>query len=229
LARPFGPPLCWRVADEPIACTRPESPVCARNESVGNSKQNPAATSLFAANGARGTTIRQIAAATGTNSQLIYYYFGDKAGLFRAVLEAAAGRVDTLLAKAARIDGSPRERLARFVSEWVKVTLAEAPAIRMLHRAMLEGNEALAKEIRRHAGGHATQIGSLIAEGVASGAFRADLDSRRAVASLVGMVQYLALAEPVLFVSTRLKPGRQGHEAMAQHTAELFLRGLDAR
>jgi hypothetical protein len=63
----------------------------------------------------------------------------------------------------------------------VKITLAEAPAIRMLHRAMLEGDAALAKEIQRHAGAHATQIGSMIAAGVASGAFRAELDPRRAV------------------------------------------------
>jgi TetR/AcrR family transcriptional regulator len=187
-----------------------------------------AATSLFAVRGAQRTTIRQIAAAADVNSQLIYYYFHDKEGLFRAVLEGAASRVDALLAQAGKSDGSPRERLARFVSEWVKVTLAEAPAIRMLHRAMLDGDEALAKEIQRHAGAHAMQIGSLIAEGVASGAFRVELDPRRAVASLVGMVQYLALAGPILFASTKLKPDREGQEAMAQHTAELFLGGLDA-
>jgi TetR/AcrR family transcriptional regulator len=185
-----------------------------------------AATALFVVNGAAGTTIRQIADAAGVNSQLIYYYFHDKHGLFRAALEAAAGHVNALLAQATGIDGSPRERLARFISEWVKVTLAEAQTIRMLHRAMLEGDETLAEEIRRHAGGHATQIGSLIAEGVANGAFRADLDPRRAVASLVGMVQYLALAGPILFASAKLEPGREGLEAMAQHTADLFLRGV---
>lgn len=197
------------------------------NPSEMRNKILEAATPLFAANG-QGPTIRQIAAAAGANSQLIYYYFRDKEGLFRAVLEAAASRVDALLAHAAQNDGAPRERLARFVCEWVKVTLAEAPTIRMLHRAMLEGDETLAEEIQRHASAHATQIGSLIAEGVASGAFRAQIDIRRAVVSLVGMVQYLALAEPVLFISTKLKPGREGHEAMAEHTAELFLRGLDA-
>jgi hypothetical protein len=73
------------------------------------------------------------------------------------------------------------------------------------------------------------QIDSLIAEGIANGAFRADLAPRRAVASLVGMVQYLALAGPILFTSTKLKPGQRGDEAMAQHTTELFLRGLDAK
>ena len=105
---------------------------------------------------------------------------------------------------------------------------AEAPTLRMLHRAMLEGDGTLAAEIRRYADSHAAQIGSLIDDGIASGAFRADLDTHRAVASLVGMVQYLALAETILFTSTNLKQDRNEREAMAQHTAELFLRGLDA-
>jgi TetR/AcrR family transcriptional regulator len=196
--------------------------------SATRSKILSAATQLFAANGSQGTTIRQIAAAAGVNSQLIYYYFHDKEGLFRAVLEGAAGRVDSLLAQAAQANGPPRERLALFISEWVKVTLAEAPAIRMLHRAMLEGDEALAGDIQQYAGAHAAQIGSLIREGVAAGAFRVDLDPRRAVVSLVSMVQYLALAEPFLFTSTKLRQNREERAAMAQHTAELFLQGLDA-
>ncbi len=187
-----------------------------------------AATPLFASSGIQGTTIRQVAAAARVNSQLIYYYFGNKEGLFRAVLECAAGRVADLLAHAAVSDGFPQERLARFVSEWVKVTLEEAPTLRMLHRTMLEGEWTLAADVQRYAGGHAEEIGSLIDEGKASGAFRADLDTRRAVASLVGMVQYLAIAETILFPSTKLKMSRSEREAMGRHTAELFLRGLAA-
>ncbi len=189
-----------------------------------------AATPLFAARGAQATTVRQIASAAGVNSQLIYYYFDDKQGLFRAVLEVTARRVDVLLAEATRIDGPLRARLSHFIIAWVRVTLRQAPAVRLLHRAMLEGDEALSADIQRYAGVHAAAIGALIAQGVANGMFRADLDPGRAVASLVGMIQYLALAEPILFPATTLPDGREAtSEAMARHTAELFLRGLDAR
>lgn len=205
------------------ARTEPEPPTSATRSAILT-----AATPLFASNGIQGTTIRQVAAAAQVNSQLIYYYFGNKFGLFRAALEGAASRVAALLAHATVKNGLPRDRLAHFISEWVRITLAEAATLRMLHRAMLEGDRTLAAEIQRHADSHAAQIGSLIDEGKATGAFRAGLDTRRAVASLVGMVQYLALAETILFTSTNLKQNRRERDAMAQHTAELFLRGLDA-
>lgn len=187
-----------------------------------------AATPLFASSGMRAVTIRQIAAAARVNSQLIYYYFGDKVGLFRAALESAAGRVAALLARAGVRDGTPQERLAQFIRDWVKVTLEEAPTLRMLHRAMLEGDSTLVADIQRYSSGHAAQIGSLIDEGKVSAAFRAGLDTQRTIASLVGMVQYLAVAETILFPSTKLKMNRAEREAMGRHTAELFLKGLTA-
>ena len=43
----------------------------------------------FAANGLSGARIDEIAAKTATSKRMIYYYFGDKDGLYRHVLEAA--------------------------------------------------------------------------------------------------------------------------------------------
>ena len=183
-----------------------------------------AAASLFEVQGAHGTTIRQIADAARCNSQLIYYYFGDKSGLFRAILEGAAERVAALLAQTESPGGAPRDRLRSFVAGWARVTLAEASAVRLLHRAMLEGDSELVAEIQAHSSAHAIAISALIAEGIKSGDFRADVDLRFAVASLVGMVQYLALAGPILFASTNLKP--DDGAALATHTADLFVRGL---
>jgi len=61
-------------------------------------KQDPAgvranilavAQSEFAANGLSGARIDEIAAKTETSKRMIYYYFGDKDGLYRQVLEEA--------------------------------------------------------------------------------------------------------------------------------------------
>lgn len=64
----------------------------------GGWKQDPAgvqsnilavAMSEFAANGLSGARIDDIAARTKTSKRMIYYYFGDKVGLYRQVLEEA--------------------------------------------------------------------------------------------------------------------------------------------
>jgi AcrR family transcriptional regulator len=47
----------------------------------------------FAANGLSGARIDEIAAKTHTSKRMIYYYFGDKDGLYRRVLEEAYRKV----------------------------------------------------------------------------------------------------------------------------------------
>ena len=70
--------------------------------SRGGWKQDPAgvqsnilavATTEFAANGLSGARIDEIAAKTRTSKRMIYYYFGDKDGLYRRVLEEAYRKV----------------------------------------------------------------------------------------------------------------------------------------
>lgn len=51
------------------------------------------ATKEFAESGLSGARIDEIAAKTKTSKRMIYYYFGDKEGLYRHVLEAAYSRV----------------------------------------------------------------------------------------------------------------------------------------
>jgi AcrR family transcriptional regulator len=68
------------------------------NGRSGGWKQDPAgvrknilavAMAEFAANGLSGARIDEIAAKTSTSKRMIYYYFGDKEGLYRRVLEEA--------------------------------------------------------------------------------------------------------------------------------------------
>ncbi|MGI9449044.1 MAG: TetR family transcriptional regulator [Geminicoccaceae bacterium] len=51
------------------------------------------ATEIFATNGLSGARVDDIARRTQTSKRMIYYYFGDKNGLYMSVLEAAYARV----------------------------------------------------------------------------------------------------------------------------------------
>src|SRR5215467_5857965 len=51
------------------------------------------ATEEFAEKGFSGARVDEIAARTNTSKRMIYYYFGDKEGLFAEVLEEAYSRI----------------------------------------------------------------------------------------------------------------------------------------
>jgi AcrR family transcriptional regulator len=53
-----------------------------------------AAENEFAAHGMAGARVERIALAAGVNKQLLFHYFGSKTGLYRAVVDSVARRVD---------------------------------------------------------------------------------------------------------------------------------------
>jgi AcrR family transcriptional regulator len=70
-----------------------------------------AAEAEFATHGFAGARVERIAAAAGVNKQLLFHYFASKAGLHKAVAEAARSRLD--LESTGR--GTPGERLRDLV------------------------------------------------------------------------------------------------------------------
>ncbi|WP_119420598.1 TetR family transcriptional regulator [Desertibaculum subflavum] len=69
------------------AGTRIRSPEATRQDIID------VATREFARNGLSGARVDEIAEKTGSSKRMIYYYFGDKEGLYLAVLEEAYRRV----------------------------------------------------------------------------------------------------------------------------------------
>lgn len=74
------------------------------------------ALSEFAANGLSGTRVDTIASRTRTSKRMIYYYFGDKLGLYTRALEAAYLKVREGEASLDLDHLTPREALARLVA-----------------------------------------------------------------------------------------------------------------
>jgi AcrR family transcriptional regulator len=70
------------------------------------------ATRLFAAKGYAGTSVREIVDQAGVSKPVLYYYFENKAGLFRAILDGAAEVQQRVLDEAVRKTGSTQARLA---------------------------------------------------------------------------------------------------------------------
>lgn len=140
-----------------------------------------AARSEFARSGLSGGRIDEIAAKTRTSKRMIYYYFGDKAGLYRSVLEAEYHAVREGELELDLADLSPEDALARLTAftfdhhrdnpEFVRLVmienihdgehLRESEAIRGLNAPAIENLEDICRRGRE------------------SRVFRADLDARR--------------------------------------------------
>lgn len=65
--------------------------------------------------------MEDIASAADTSKSVFYRYFGDKAGLQRAMGEVVVGRMQEQLIEAARKAGTPREGLRAMVSAYLQM------------------------------------------------------------------------------------------------------------
>src|SRR5436190_11199464 len=102
------------VAAVPVAV----SPVRARNTRDAARTQAvilTAATREFARHGLGGARVDRIAAGARTNKRMLYYYFGNKEALFRAVLEGAYARIRAAEKDLQMQDVAPPEGVRRLV------------------------------------------------------------------------------------------------------------------
>jgi TetR/AcrR family transcriptional regulator len=189
-----------------------------------------AAELLFAGRGFRSTTIKAIAAAAGVNTALLYYYFPDKQGLYRAVLERAFGG---LIA-----DGEVRLAGANDPEAAVRAFIALQAAYfgRHPHRPHLfvrelidHGAEYAAGQLTRLAATLFRRLCDVIERGQAAGQFRADLDPRCAAISVVSQVAWMQVARPAIGIfigAGPVGPSATWAGEFAEHAAEFALSAL---
>jgi AcrR family transcriptional regulator len=106
-----------------------------------------AATEVFADKGYAGASIADISSAARVTKPMLYYYFGDKAGLFDAVIEQVHGRLKQGLSSRIRDDRSATDQLAD-IAELVFEATREQPTVSRLQFAAFFGTSTgAAREI----------------------------------------------------------------------------------
>jgi AcrR family transcriptional regulator len=132
----------------------------------------------FALNGLSGARIDEIAARTRASKRMIYYYFGDKEGLYVSALENAYRLVREGEAKL-NIEGlSPVDALKKLVEFTFDHHHQHEPFIRMVMIENIHHGKYLdrSKVIRNLNVTAIDKIKAIYARGLAAGVFRADLD-----------------------------------------------------
>jgi TetR/AcrR family transcriptional regulator len=187
-----------------------------------------AAEELFAARGFDGAAIRDIAKKAGVNGAMIHYYFGNKEGLYRAMLEGAASTVRALLIETTDRSGSTRDRLASFVDAYAAYMLSQPNLARVLYREMLTGAKHIKQIAQQYAATNYTMLRTMISDGVKRGELR-PIDADLAPISLMGMVVIFQFLRPIISVALgRTEYDERFVSRVAAHTIDLFLNGAVA-
>ena len=184
-----------------------------------------AAERLFAERGLTGVAIRELASEAGVNGAMIHYYFGNKDGLYDAVIENAASTVRSLIADATDSDASVKERLTSFVGAYAEYILSHPNLARILSREMLSGGQHFMRLIQKYAPANYGLLREAMSEGVRGGEMR-KIDIDLAPISLMGMILVFQFMRPFIsFGLGNIQYDEHFIKRISNHTIDLFLNG----
>jgi AcrR family transcriptional regulator len=133
----------------------------------------------FAENGLAGARVDAIAERTRTSKRMIYYYFGSKEGLYRAVLEQAYNGIRSRESQTNLSDLAPREALRRLIEITFDYDEDHPGFVRLIAVENIHYAEHLKKlaSIRGINVSAIETVEDILARGRASGIFRADISA----------------------------------------------------
>jgi TetR/AcrR family transcriptional regulator len=130
-----------------------------------------AATEAFQDHGFAGARVDQIALRAKANKAMIYYHFGSKLGLYRAVLLHLFGDVLAEVERLRQSDAEPREKLHALYTE-VAQHFARKPALpHIMLREILAGGKSMDSDVARTLVVIVSFVSETIQEGVRRGQF----------------------------------------------------------
>jgi len=198
---------------------RPAKPmrrVAERNPARTRERILCAALKEFAARGFAGSRVDAIARRAAINKRMLYHYFGDKEGLFRAVLRR---KIAERQAWAESLSGDPAESLPF----WFEATCKDTDWVRLLEWEALQGGEhPVIDERQRQTATH----GGLkrLRQQQARGQIAGDLDPRHVMLAMRSLTMF-----PVAFPQlTRLIMGRPVSDPRFQRERAAFLKKFAA-
>ena len=130
-----------------------------------------AAAAEFAARGYAGANVDRIARSARLNKAMIYYHFGSKAALYRAIIADMFGAVEARVRGVVASSGSPEAKLLAFVDTIAAEAEARPHFPPIWLREVAEGGAHVDTPTLRHARGVVETLAAIIDEGCAAGVF----------------------------------------------------------
>lgn len=181
---------------------------------------------LFAKKGFAAVSVRELAQAAGANVAAVSYHFGGKEGLYQAVLEhqfaPIAGALALLAALPPGISG--QQRLTLYAERIAGIHSQRPYLVRFMHSELTNPTVCFETVVKKYITQVYAFLHQAIADGVAAGEFRPDLDIGFATLSLAGTMNFYFIARPLFREIVPLPaPADEKYTAQAFH---IFLHGI---
>ena len=152
-----------------------------------------AAESHFAEHGLAGARTDEIAAAAQANKAMLYYYFGSKRRLHRAVLENLLGQLSEVMFAPLPKSMTPKNRLLRWVNGYFDFLAAHPNYPRLVQRESMDATPQFEWIVHKYFRPFHRHLSGVIEEGVIAREFRR-VDAHQTVFSLLGMTAFYFVA-----------------------------------
>jgi TetR/AcrR family transcriptional regulator len=182
---------------------------------------------LFLRHGFADVGTRRIAAAAGTTPAMIRYYFKDKLGLYRAMIEEAMRPVQAELQRAvAAPAGAPLdvETILRLYMEMLAAN-RWLPAL-IVHEVLDEGGQLREQFIANFAGRIAPMLVQVLRREQSQGTMRPDVEPELAAVSAISLCVFPFVSLPITGRVLGLSLQGEGLERVVSHTTRLFRAGI---
>lgn len=180
----------------------------------------------FAAHGFRGVSVTTIAREAGVTSAMIHYYFGNKQGLYEAVLAHALGPLLAQLNATIAEPPGKQDMLPHFLRSYMRL-LAENPQVPSLivRDVLTPDGEMRDLFLQDFAGRGGRGLRELVIRAQTLGTLKPELDPDLTALSLLSMAVFPFVGRPVAgqVLSYSLDP--KAIDSLAAHTLTLFYQG----
>jgi AcrR family transcriptional regulator len=220
--------------EEPARRTRRRTPrpAAIRDPKGTQARILDAATREFARFGLGGARVDRIAARAGANKRMLYYYFGDKDGLFLAVLEHAYASIRSAEQALHLLDTPPVAAVARLVEFTWRYYLEHPEFLTLLNSENLHRARHLkrSKQIRATNSPLIATLREVLRRGEAQGLFRRGVDPLQLYISIAGLAYfYLSNNHTLSQVFDRDLAAPAAREDRLAHMTELVTGSLTNR
>jgi TetR/AcrR family transcriptional regulator len=170
----------------------------------------------FAERGFEATRLDDIADDVGIRRAAIFYHFGDKQDLYREVLEEVFGD----LGRGLPAGGSAVERIEAALTSWIDFVAERPNVARLILREAANAQPGKTTPFTRAGRGTGDWFRSAIAEGVASGELKPQIEPYRFMSLMFAIAVFHFAAMPWLTLNEPIEPW--GPDELEKHRREIL-------